>query len=138
MQVNLHNFLEVAGLFLELQLGFQKVTQRSLLNFDNQRSVGKLRSYPSLSTIPVITQKTYTFLIYKTMLLEQLQKKQSLYDTAFEALTELVENNHESSQTIKDLIMEFKNKRSQANTDFLKQREINEIQVKSVEQVTGN
>jgi len=134
----LHNFLEVAGLFLELQLGFQKVTQRSLLNFDNQRSVGKLRSYPSLSTIPVITQKTYTFLIYKTMLLEQLQKKQSLYDTAFEALTELVENNHESSQTIKDLIMEFKNKRSQANTDFLKQREINEIQVKSVEQVTGN
>jgi hypothetical protein len=71
------------------------------------------------------------------MLLEQLQKKQWRYDTAIEALTELIEHGDETESYL-PIIEDFKKKRSQANTDFLKQREINEIQVKSVEQVTGN
>jgi len=69
--------------------------------------------------------------------LEQLNKKLGRYDMAIEAIAELIENGDES-ETYLVIIKDFKSKRSLAESDFLQQRKINEMQVKDVDCVTGN
>ncbi len=71
------------------------------------------------------------------MNLEQLNKKLGRYDMAIESIAELIENGDVSESYI--IIKEdLKSKRSLAESDFLQQRKINEMQVKGVNCVTGN
>lgn len=68
----------------------------------------------------------------------QLQKKQWRYDTAIEALQELIAHGDEEKKTFEKIIKDLETKRFEANTEYKKQLMLNDIHVQGVEFITSS
>jgi hypothetical protein len=68
--------------------------------------------------------------------LKQLNDRRWRYDTAIEALTELVENDNEI-EPVKTMITYLKEKKTIAFNEWKQQSDLNDIQVIGVEEVSN-